>query len=138
MFWDRFKKPKAPEPPRATTTDVQFKNVAPMASGKVQTSERQCPADCWETVECCITEMLEGDAEFVTLTLAEISSNVRYVQSCLNDDGIYIELGVEEGGHTRLISKYCAEEECFDIFEEFFREGTVSDRSGYSPTEFFV
>ncbi len=57
--------------------------------------------------------------QFVILTAPEAQYKVRYVQACTHDEGIEVELGIEEEG-TCLYYKMCSQEECRRIFLDFF------------------
>lgn len=103
------------------------------------TVRNQCeemPADSWETVLDLINEMLDDHDEFVVLTLAEISHNIRYVQSTWTIDGLVVQLGVEEENGTRLVEKYCSEEECVEIFRKFFETSKVENIKDYNEVKF--
>ena len=60
---------------------------------------------------------------------------VRFVQACTHDDGIEVELGIEDEG-TRLYYKMCSEEECYRIFLDFDEDRFVPDMKEYKPVEF--
>ncbi len=89
-------------------------------------------------VEDCILDMLDDEDEFVTLTVGEALHRIRYVQACQFPEGITVQLGIEEGGHTRLVEKTCTEKECLEIFREFYDTASVQNVEAYTPVEFFV
>lgn len=122
---------------RKTTTDITFGKVTCSESyAENQNGKRK--ADTWRTVEDMIYEMFDDADQFVTLTLNDIDYNIRYVQATQVNDGITVQLGIEEGEHTKLVEKICSEDECLDIFEEFYYSSAVSDIEEYKPVEFFA
>ncbi|MDE7229772.1 MAG: hypothetical protein K2N56_04760, partial [Oscillospiraceae bacterium] len=87
------------------------------------TVRNQCEevsADSWETVLDFLNKMFDDPEEFVVLSLAEIKHNIGFVQSAQVEGGLTVQLGIEEENGTRLVEKYCSEEECVEIFREFY------------------
>ena len=60
------------------------------------------------------------------------------MQACRGTDGIIVELGMEKESHTNLVEKICTEEECLEIFREFYDSTYVRDVEQYNPVEFFA
>lgn len=85
-----------------------------------------------------VLEMFGDADEFVTLTVGEARHNIRYVQAARNKrgGGIIVQLGIEDGEHTRLVEKLCGEKECAEIFREFYSTSNVSGRDKYEPVKF--
>ena len=123
---------------KKTTTDVLFGKTVCNVPWNVRTQEKDQAVDSWRDVEDCILDMFADDNEFVTLTTADARYNIRYVQACPGKEGIIVQVGIEEGEHTRLVEKTCLEEECLDIFDEFYHFTTVQNLEQYKPVEFFV
>lgn len=73
--------------------------------------------------------------QFVILTAPEAQYKVRYVQACTHDEGIEVELGIEEEG-TCLYYKICSKEECRRIFLDFFDNVFIPKMDEYKPVEF--
>ena len=73
--------------------------------------------------------------QFVILTAPETQYKVRYVQACTHDEGIEVELGIEEEG-TCLYYKMCSQEECRRIFLDFFDNVFIPKMDEYKPVEF--
>lgn len=113
-----------------------FKNTKCTMPKNVRTQYDEMPADSWEIVCDCLDEMFEDDDDFVVLTLAEISHNVRYVQARQQDDGIIVQLGVEVEGGTKLVEKLFSEEECVEIFREFYETSNVKNVEQYTEVQF--
>lgn len=84
-----------------------FQNVKCKMPREVRTQYDELSADNWQIVEDCLTEMYDDYDDFVTLTLAEISGSVRYVQATQSrhEEGIIVQLGIESQDGTRLIEK---------------------------------
>lgn len=122
---------------RKTTTDIVFNKVK-CTNASVENQNGRKAADSWHIVEDFIYEMFDDSDQFVTLTLADTDYNVRYVQAVQADSGIVVQLGIEEGEHTKLVEKICSPEECLNIFAEFYDYSYVSDIDKYKPVEFFV
>ena len=80
-----------------------------------------------------------GDSnQFLVLTLQKIRHISRYVQATQCDDGIVVQLGEENNNTTKLVEKICSEEECIDIFKEFYNSSAVKNLQDYTPVKFFV
>ena len=73
--------------------------------------------------------------QFVVLTAPKAQNKVRYVQACTHDDGIEVELGIEEKG-THLYYKMCSQQECYRIFLDFYDNAFIPKMEEYSPVEF--
>ncbi len=121
-----------------TTTDITFENTTCNVPRNVRTQEIDQEVSSWEFVQDCILDMFEDGDEFVTLTIAEIKYGIRFVQACRGGDGIIVELGIEKENRTNLVEKICTEEECLEIFREFYDTTYVRDVEGYSPVSFFT
>lgn len=128
MFWKKKEK-----------KEVLFGKTVCSVPWNIRTQERDHAVQSWAEIENGIQGVFEDADEFVTLTTGELCGGIRFVQACQERDGtgIIVELGLEEGEHTRLVEKVCrGEEECLEIFEEFYQTGDVKDRKDYSPVEF--
>ena len=121
-----------------TTTDITFENTTCNVPRNVRTQEIDQEVSSCEFVQDCILDMFEDGDEFVTLTIAEIKYGIRFVQACRGGDGIIVELGIEKENRTNLVEKICTEEECLEIFREFYDTTYVRDVEGYSPVSFFT
>ncbi len=121
-----------------TTTDITFENTTCHVPRNVRTQEIDREVSSWEFVRACILDMFADEDEFVTLTIAEIQYGIRFVQACRGADGIIVELGMEKENHTNLVEKTCTEEECLEIFREFYDSTYVRDVEQYHPVEFFT
>lgn len=104
------------------------------------TVRNQCEemsADSWELVRSFLIEMLYDDpSEFVVLSLAEITSNIRFVQCALVSEGLTVQLGIEEENGTRLVEKICSEAECVEIFRRFYETSMVDNVSEYREVKY--
>lgn len=123
---------------KKATTDLLFENTVCREERNIRTQQLDCAVSAWPEVEDCLWDMFEDDNEFVTLTIARIRHNIRYVQARRQDGGIIVQLGVEEGSHTRLVEKLCTQDECLSIFQEFYSSTSVRNVEQYKPVEFFV
>lgn len=115
-----------------------FENAFQNMKGNIiGTQEGERAANSWDDVMDGINEMFEYEDEFVVLTLANISHDVRYIQSVYGDDGITIQLGVEVEGGIKLVEKTgLSEEECVEIFREFYETSNVQNVEQYTEVPF--
>ncbi|MDE7400154.1 MAG: hypothetical protein K2N06_11590 [Oscillospiraceae bacterium] len=115
-----------------------FKNTFQNMKGNtVETQDGERSANSWDDVMEGINEMFEYEDEFVILTLANISHDVRYVQAVYCDDGITVQLGVEVEGGIKLVEKTAfSEEECVEIFREFYETSNVKNVEKYTEVQF--
>ncbi|MDE7245329.1 MAG: hypothetical protein K2O18_15340 [Oscillospiraceae bacterium] len=120
------------------TTDVFFQKIACKEPWNIRTQEVDQPVESWDEIETYIRDMLDDGNQFVTLTAEKINSNIRYVQASQYGCEIVVQLGIEEGEYTRLVEKMCTEEECLDIFREYFFSTHVRNPGDYSPVKFYV
>lgn len=123
---------------RKTTTDVLFEKTVCEAPKNIRTQYEDRPVEYWTDVEDCIFDMFEDENQFITLTVADACHNIRFVQACRINEGINVQIGIEDEEHTKLFEKTCTEDECLDIFKEFYADAYVRDTEKYSPVEFFV
>lgn len=120
------------------STEVVFENTICNVHRELKTQESERAVDSWDEVEDGIWGMLEDENEFVVLTVGELLHQVRYVQAAQISDGIIVQLGIEEGGQTRLVEKKCTQEECLNIFREFYDSALVHNIEMYTPVKFWV
>lgn len=103
------------------------------------TVRNQCEevsAESWETVLGFLNQLIDDPDEFVVLSLAEIKSNVRFIQSAWTAKGLTVQLGIEEENGTRLVEKLCSEAECIEIFRKFYDTSFVDNVSEYREVKF--
>ena len=128
----------SPKPKKQTTTDVTFK-TEPCPSPTVLGSQNgELHNVSWQQVENGLEDVFGDSNQFLVLTLQKIRHNIRYVQATQCDDGIVVQLGVENNNTTKLVEKICSEEEYIDIFKEFYNSSAVKNLQDYTPVKFFV
>ena len=115
--------------------EVVFQNVKSQQGFTLECQEGKLTDFRHTKIEDYLEDMFDSDNQFVILTAPVPQCNVRYVQACIHDDGIEVELGIEEEG-TRLYYKMCSEEECRRIFLDFYRNAFVPKMEEYKPVEF--
>lgn len=120
------------------TTEVVFGKTICNVPRKVSTQEVERSVDSWEEVADYILDMFEDEDEFVVLTVGELLHQIRYVQAAQVSSGIIVQVGIEEGEQTRLVEKECTQEECMNIFREFYESALVQNLEEYTPVEFWV
>ena len=86
-------------------------------------------------IEDYLSDMFVTPDEFVILTASVAQNKVRYVQACIHDGEIEVELGIEEEG-TCLYYKMCSQEECRRIFLDFFDNIFIPGMDEYKLVEF--
>lgn len=86
-------------------------------------------------IEFLLEDMFTDEDQFVTLTSPSAVNKVRYVQACMHDEGVELQLGIEEM-NTHLIHKVCSEEECKAVFLDFFRGCFMPKANEYAPVQF--
>ena len=89
-------------------------------------------------VEEYLQMMLDDSEQFITLSMPSAPYGIRFVQACRVNEGIDVELGLEQDNQTKLICRVCDEEECRNVFYEFFNTSNVYDRKGYEPIKMKV
>ena len=120
------------------TTDVVFGKTVCNVPRNLRTQEVDKSVDSWDEVADCILDMFEDEDEFVTLTVGELKHQIRYVQACQVSGGITVQVGIEEGEQTRLVEKMCTQDECMNIFREFYESAVVRNVEEYTPVKFWA
>lgn len=119
------------------TTDVEFEKMSESMDFTIE-NQNGCKIvandeDLYKYVEL----MLDDADQFVTLCAPKALGGIRYVQACLVDEGIEVEIGVEDKEATKLYSKLCGEDELKEIFVAFYHDKFRPERSLYEPVKFF-
>ena len=115
--------------------DMVFENIAKQSKFTLENQNGKTENFRDVDIEDYLADMFGDPDQFVILTAPEPRNRVRYVQACVQDEGIEVELGIQEEG-TRLFGKRCTEEECYRIFLDFYDNTFVPDMSEYKPVEF--
>lgn len=94
-------------------------------------TERFSETDLFNYLE----DMFDSPEQFVTLTAPAAKQRIRFIQACMQDGMVEVQLGFE-GKETSLFHKLCSRDECLRIFSEF-RKGTFVPYIGeYTPVRF--
>ncbi len=115
--------------------EVVFQKVKSQQGFTLENQERKLTDFRDIDIEDYLADMFVTADQFVILTAPMAQDKVRFVQACTHDDGIEVELGIEDEG-TRLYYKMCSEEECYRIFLDFYEDRFVPDMKEYKPVEF--
>ena len=115
--------------------EIVFQKVKSQQGFTLENQERKLTDFRDVDIEDYLADMFVTPDEFVILTAPVAQNKIRFVQACTHDDGIEIELGIEEEG-TRLYYKMCSEEECYRIFLDFYEDRFIPDMGEYKPVEF--
>lgn len=119
------------------TTDVEFKRIKEGTHFTIANQDGQINVESEEELYSYIRIMLDDPDQFVVLCAPKAMKNIRYIQACMVNDEIEVQLGVEEGDTTKLYSKRCEEEELKEIFVAFYYGEFVTEHSQYQPVEFY-
>lgn len=92
-----------------------------------------CEDDFYEFIEAVI----EDENQFATLTAPKAIRGVRYVQACLTNDKVEVQVGVESGNATNLYFKMCSGNEVLNIFKKFYNGNFILDTDQYKPVAFY-
>ena len=115
--------------------EVVFQKVSSQQGFTLENQDRKLTDFRDVDIEDYLADMFVASDQFVILTAPMAQDKVRFVQACTHDDGIEVELGIEEEG-TRLYYKMCSEEECCRIFLDFYEDRFILDMGEYKPVEF--
>ena len=115
--------------------EVVFQKVKSQQGFTLENQERKLTDFRDIDIEDYLADMFVTADQCVILTAPMAQDKVRFVQACTHDDGIEVELGIEDEG-TRLYYKMCSEEECYRIFLDFYEDRFVPDMKEYKPVEF--
>ena len=115
--------------------EVVFQKVSSQQGFTLENQDRKLTDFRDVDIEDYLADMFVASDQFVILTALMAQDKVRFVQACTHDDGIEVELGIEEEG-TRLYYKMCSEEECCRIFLDFYEDRFIPDMGEYKPVEF--
>ena len=112
--------------------EVVFQKVKSQQGFTLENQERKLTDFRDIDIEDYLADMFVTADQFVILTAPMAQDKVRFVQACTHDDGIEVELGIEDEG-TRLYYKMCSEVECYRIFLDFYEDRFVPDMKEYKP-----
>lgn len=112
-----------------------FANVGRMERFKLENQNGALFSFNDADIEFLLEDMFEDVDQFVTLTSPVAVKKIRYVQACMYDEGVEVQLGIEEE-RTRLVHKICSKEECKEIFQTFFKGRFAPKLEEYSPVQF--
>ena len=91
-----------------------------------------------EEIKEYLEDLFVTPDQFVVLSAPKVQGQkIRYVQACVQkDDGIETELGIEQEEGTTLLYKMCQDEECIQIFLDFFAGRLQVNMDEYEPVSF--
>ncbi|MDE7201398.1 MAG: hypothetical protein K2O91_05690 [Lachnospiraceae bacterium] len=116
--------------------EVVFQNVKSQEGFTLRNQERELHDFEESDIEFYLDDMFITPGQFVVLTAPVAQDKIRFVQSTVHRNGeLEVELGVEEEG-TQLYYKICSEEECCQIFLDFYHNAFSPVLKEYKPVEF--
>ena len=131
---------------KTVSEDIIFKNTVAKLTGKWQEETKMVFENIEEgttftiqKIEEFLDDMFVTPDQFVVLTAPKAQGQqIRYVQACINDgeDDVHTEIAVEEEDGTHLYYRMCTDEECVQIFMDFFDRKLVVDKGEYKPVSF--
>lgn len=120
------------------TTNVKFEQVKHIGYTTLENNfDGVINNPTWDDVSGYINKMFDNSQEFITLTLAEAVYSIRFMQAARIEDGISLQLGIEENGATRIVEKICDREQTVAYMDIFFQYGNVEDVAEFLPLEFY-
>jgi len=121
---------------RKKSTEVRFDKMPPESRYRLE-NQNGCLYDFGHCeILDFIHEITVDRKQFVTLVLPEAVNNIRFMQACVNDGKITVQIGIEEHNSTRLVEKHCTYEQTQKMFLLFFDSGAVEDIGSYKPVSF--
>ena len=115
--------------------EMEFENVESQEDFTLENQERKIKVTGAKDIQDYLDDLFVTEEQFVILTAPKAQHKVRYVQSRVHDDGIEVELGIEEA-KTRLFYKMCSQEECCSIFHDFYQNKFIPNMEEYKPVLF--
>ena len=116
--------------------EVVFQNVKSQEGFTLRNQEHELHDFEESDIEFYLDDMFVTPEQFVVLTAPVAQNQIRFVQATVHPNGeLEVELGIEGEG-TQLYYKICSEEECCQIFLDFYHNAFCPDRSAYKPVEF--
>lgn len=86
---------------------------------------------------CSVVQAVFNDEnQFATLTAPEAINSVKYVQACLSNREVEVQIGLDFYNKTELYYKMCSPKETLWIFKDFYNNRFVPDMSEYRPVRF--
>lgn len=116
--------------------NLEFETVQSQKNFTIENQNGKYTVETEENFYEFIDAVLEDENQFATFTAPKAIHGVRFVQICLTDGKIELQIGMEANNRTKLYYKMCSNSEVFDIFCDFFNESFVPDMTQYQPVEF--
>ncbi len=116
-----------------------FRNMEEQSTYTLRNQEMEKMSFGEEELEDFLEDMLVTPDQFVVLTAPKAQNQqIRYVQARVHEEEeeIEVELGIEEADGTHLYHKMCGEEECVQVFLDFFHNGLTVNLKAYQPVAF--
>ncbi len=115
--------------------EVVFEKVKPQQGFTLENQEGKLTDFRDINIEDYLADMFVTPDQFVVLTAPKAQNKIRFVQACMHDGEVEVELGIEENG-THLYYKMCTQEECYRIFLDFYDNIFTPKMKEYKPVEF--
>lgn len=112
-----------------------FQSVKPQTRYTLENQNGKIEKFSDADIDNYLDDLFISPEQFVTLTAPVPKQNVRFVQACMQDSEVELQLGVEENG-THLLHKIGSKEECRRVFLEFYTGKFVPNYAEYQPVRF--
>ena len=115
-----------------------FKNMPEEETFTLRNQENELTEFGPEEIKEYLEDLFVTPDQFVVLSAPKVQGQkIRYVQACVQKDGgIETELGIEQEEGTTLLYKMCQDEECIQIFLDFFAGRLQVNMDKYEPVSF--
>lgn len=130
-----FSKNKKKQEHEPKKEQVVFETVGSQENFSLENQDGKLAGARKPNIKSYLENMFTTPGQFVILTSPRTQHKVRYIQACMREGMPHVELGIEEDG-LRLYYKSCTQEECVQIFYDFFDNRLIPDMQEYRPLEF--
>lgn len=111
-----------------------FDNVKPQEFYTLENQYEKI-VDCDEVdVRRFLNNMFDCSDQFVILTSPTVQNKVRYVQACMKNELVEVEIAIQNQ-RTRLYYKICTKGECYAIFYDFINNEFEPNMAEYQLVE---
>lgn len=87
-------------------------------------------------IEDYLDDMFSSLNEYVILTSPKAYEHIRFVQACMIDDLVEVQISIEDDQGAHLYYKSCTKEECYRIFLDFYDQSFKPNMNEYKPVLF--
>ena len=85
-------------------------------------------------IEDYLNEMFGSFDQFVILTSPKTQNHVRFIQACMVDNQVEVQILIENP-KASLYYKQCSKEECLRIFLDYYHNTFIPNMNEYQPVQ---